>query len=68
MGYSIHPSTVKKYKRLGLLKGIDLKRENGSIYQTIYLIKDNEDFLKDHPKKERSHMKITDLLGEVIEI
>lgn len=68
IGYGIHPSTVKKYKRLGLLKGIDLKREDGSIYQTVYLIKDNQDFLKDHPKKERSHMKITDLLGEVIEI
>lgn len=66
--YGIHPSTVRKYRRLGLLKGIDLKREDGNIYQTIYLIKDNQDFLKDHPKKERSHMKITDLLGEVIEI
>lgn len=68
MGYGIHPSTVRKYRRHGLLKGIDLKREDGSIYQTIYLIKDNQDFLKDHPKIERPHMKITDLLGEVVEI
>ena len=68
VGYGIHPSTVRKFRRQGLLKGRDLKRIDGSIYCTIYLVKENEEFLKDHPKKERSKMKITDLLGEVVEI
>jgi hypothetical protein len=68
MGYGIHPSTVRKYRRQGLLKGRDLKRVDGSIYCTVYLIKENTEFLKDHPKKERTRMKITDLLGEVVEI
>lgn len=68
MGYGIHPSTVRKFRRQGLLKGRDLKRIDGSIYCTIYLVKENEEFLKEHPKKERTKMKITDLLGEVVEI
>ena len=68
MGYDIHPSTVRKFRRQGLLKGRDLKRIDGSIYCTVYLIKENEGFLKDHPKKERTRMKITDLLGKEIEI
>jgi len=68
MGYGIHPSTVRKFRRQGLLKSRDLKRIDGSIYCTIYLVKENEEFLKDHPKKERTKMKITDLLGEVVEI
>ncbi len=68
MGYGIHPSTVRKFRRQRLLKGRDLKRSDSSIYCTVYLIKENEDFLKDHPKKERTRMKITDLLGKEIEI
>lgn len=68
IGYGIHPSTVRKFRRQGLLKGRDLKRIDGSIYCTIYLIEENKEFLKDHTKKERNKMKITDLLGEVVEI
>ncbi|MBF0208934.1 MAG: hypothetical protein HQK53_18895 [Oligoflexia bacterium] len=67
-GYGIHPSTVRKYQRQGILHSRDLKRENGTIYCTIYLLSENEEFLKAHPRKERTHMKITDLLGNEVEI
>lgn len=49
--YSIHPATRSKLRRQGILNGRDLKREDGTIYCTVYLINENEDFLKKYPKK-----------------
>lgn len=68
MGFGIHPSTARKLRRLGQLKGRDLKRSDGSIYCTIYLESENQQFMKEHPKKKRQGMIITDLLGEKIEL
>jgi len=48
--FSIHPSTRRKLRREGLLKGRDLKREDGSIYCTVYLVKENEEFFKKYPR------------------
>lgn len=50
--YNVHPSSVRKLRREGLLKGRDLKREDGSIYCTVYLVSENKEFLKKYPKKE----------------
>ncbi|MFH1186901.1 MAG: hypothetical protein V1697_01865 [Candidatus Levyibacteriota bacterium] len=49
--YGIHPATRGKLRRQGLLKGRDLKKEDGSTYCVIYLIKENLDFLKSYSKK-----------------
>ena len=50
--YGIHPGTVRKLRREGLLHGRDLKRSDGAVYCTIYLISENQEFLKKYPKKE----------------
>lgn len=49
--YGVYPATVKKLKREGLIIGHDLKREDRSVYYTIYLVSENQEFLKSHPKK-----------------
>ena len=56
--YGVHPSSVKKLRREGLLHGRDLKRTDGTVYYTIYLISENQEFLKKYPKKD-SKIKIT---------
>lgn len=50
--FGIHPATVRKLRREGRLKGIDLTTKEGIKYHTIYLVKDNAEFLKSY-KKER---------------
>lgn len=49
--YSIHSSTVRKLRREGLLHGRDLKRKDGAVYFTVYLVSENREFLKKYPKK-----------------
>jgi len=49
--YGVHPATRSKLRRQGILKGRDLKRSDGSIYCTVYLIGENEEFFKKYPKK-----------------
>lgn len=66
--FGIHPSTARKMRRQGLLHGHDLTRKNGQVYFTIYLYRENQAFLKQHPQKERNNMIITDLLGEQVAI
>jgi len=51
--YNLHPATRNKLRRQGLLNGRDLKREDGLIYCTVYLVKENEEFLKKYPKKPK---------------
>ncbi len=51
--YSVHPSTRKALERKGVLNGRKLKRVDGSDYCTIYLVDENENFLKKYPKKAR---------------
>jgi len=66
--FNIHPSTVKKLERQGVLHGRDLKRENGSVYNTIYLIEENKEFLRNYPRNPRRKTTITDLLGNKVEL
>ena len=49
--YSLHPATRNKLRRQGLLNGRNLKRSDGSIYCTIYLVKENLEFFNKYPKK-----------------
>ncbi|MBN1168983.1 hypothetical protein JXA63_03785 [Candidatus Woesebacteria bacterium] len=55
--YSLHPSTRRKLVREGFLKRRELKRDNGSVYCTVYLVKENKEFFKKYPKKPK--MKVT---------
>ncbi len=66
--FDIHSSTVRKLRRQGLLHGRDLKREDGTIYCTVYLIEDNKEFLEKYPRKPRKGRIITDLLGNKLEL
>lgn len=56
--YSLHPSTARRLRREGILKGRDLKTKDGAIYYTVYLISENQEFLKKYPKKD-SKIKMT---------
>lgn len=49
--YGVHPATARKLRREGLLKGRDLKRKDGSTYCTVYLISENQEFLRKYTKK-----------------
>lgn len=49
--YNLHPSTTRKLRREGVLKGRDLKTKDGTIYYTVYLVSENKEFLKKYPKK-----------------
>jgi len=49
--YGIHPKTREKLEREGVLRGRKLKSLDGSAYHTIYLVSENEEFLKKYPKK-----------------
>jgi len=51
--YNLHPATRNKLRRQGLLCGRDLKRENGSIYCTVYLVKENKEFFKNYHKNPK---------------
>lgn len=55
--YNLHPATRNKLRRQGLLNGRDLKRKDGSIYCTVYLVKENQEFLKEYPKKPKMTVK-----------
>lgn len=56
--FGVHPATRGKLKRDGLLKGRDLKNEKGQIYYTIYLVSENQEFLKKYPRKDRKTREI----------
>ena len=55
--YNVHPATARKLRRLGELIGRDLKRKNGAIYCTVYLVNENKEFLKKYPKKPKIEVK-----------
>lgn len=64
--FGIHPSLIKKLRRLGMLTGRDFKRDDGIVYLTIYLVKDNKEFLKKYPIKNRKRFKLVDPVGKEI--
>ncbi len=48
--FNIHPSTLKKLCRLGTLKSRELKRLDGKIYERLFVVNENKEFFKEHPK------------------
>ena len=66
---NVHPSSIRKLRRESLLKGRDLKRTNGDVYCTVYLISENHEFLKQHPKQDsKMKMTMTGSKGEEIQL
>ncbi len=49
--FGVHTSTAKKLRREGVLVGGDLRDENGRIYDTVYLVSENEEFLEMYQRK-----------------
>lgn len=47
----IHPSSIRKLRRDRTLVGRDLRDVSGSLYCTIYLVSENEEFLDKFPLK-----------------
>lgn len=66
--YNVHPSTARKLRRQGMLAGRDLKRKDGSIYCTVYLVKENNEFLKRYPKKPVMKVEYINPNGRKIEL
>lgn len=67
--HNVQSSSVRKLRREGLLHGRDLKRVNGSIYETIYLVSENQEFLKKYPRikeKENPNILTLDIEGHVV--
>lgn len=56
-GYSIHGSTRRKLEREGFLKSRILKRQDGTEYCKVYLVTENQEFLKKYPKKPSIDIK-----------
>lgn len=56
--FGVHPATREKLKRQGLLIGRDLTNEKRQVYCTIYLVSENQAFIKKYPKK-KSEIKRT---------
>lgn len=68
--YNVHPASAKRLQREGLLHGRDLKSANGSIYETIYLVSENQDFIKKYPpikKEEDPRLMMLDIEGHAVE-
>lgn len=67
--FGIQPATRKKLEREGLLKGRDLKDEKGAVYYTVYLVSENQKFLKKYPQKDNKiRMTVSDKDGKPIEL
>ena len=67
--HGVHPSSIKKLRREGLLHGRDLKRKDGTVYYTVSLVSENQEFLKKYPKqKSKIQMSIADSKGNKINL
>jgi len=55
--YGLHSATIRKLERQGVLKGKDLVNKEGYKYFTVFLVKENQDFLKKYPKKPKLKIK-----------
>ncbi len=67
--HGVHPSSVRKLVREGLLHSRDLKRKDGSVYYAVYLVSENQEFLKKYPKqKSKKKISIPDNKGNEINL
>lgn len=65
--YGLHSATIRKLKREGFLVGRDLKREDGTVYCTLYLASENKAFLKKYPKKPKMKIEFVNSDNQVRE-
>lgn len=49
--FRLHYATIRKLTRNGELIGRQLKDINGKTYHTVYMVAENVEFLKSHPRK-----------------
>ena len=67
--YGLHPATRGKLRKEGVLRGRDLKRKDGIIYCTIYLVKENKKFFKKYPKQDsKIQVTVSDSKGNKTEL
>jgi C4-type Zn-finger protein len=67
--HGVHPSSVRKLAKEGLLHSRDLRRKNGAVYYTVYLVSENQEFLKKYPKqKSKIQMSIIDNKGHRVNL
>jgi hypothetical protein len=66
--YSLHAATVGKLRRQGVLRARELKKQDGSIYLNVYLVKENKEFFKKYPKKEKMKVEFINTGGKKIQL
>ena len=55
--FGLHPATRGKLRRESVLRGRDLKRKDGTIYCSVYLVEENKEFFKKYLKKPKMKVK-----------
>jgi len=50
--YGIHPATIRKLQRQGILKARELKRKDGIVYGSLFVVSENKEFFNEHPKQK----------------
>jgi len=58
--FNIHPATVRKYVRTGVLKALIIPTESGAPYEYIFLRKDNPGLISRHTPEWKSHKRNRD--------
>ena len=48
--YGVKSQSIKKLRREGILVGRDLKDEKGYVYEIVFLVSENKEFLKKYPR------------------
>ncbi|MFA5933425.1 MAG: hypothetical protein WC826_05160 [Microgenomates group bacterium] len=69
--YNVPTPLVRKLREEGLLHARELKSKNGGTYYTVYLVSENQEFLKKYPKNKKEVNKsilTLDISGHVAQI
>ncbi len=69
--FNVTAPLAKKLRKQGLLQGRNLKRKDGTTYYTVYLISENQEFLKKYPRQkeeENKNILSLDITGHVVQI
>jgi len=69
--YNITTALANKLRKEGLLHGKDLKKANGAIYETVYLVNENKKFIKKYPRikeEENPNLLTLDIEGHAAQV
>lgn len=61
--YNVNVAKRNKLIKEGLLHKRDLKRKDGTVYLSLYLVKENKEFLKEYPKNTTDKTRLR-IIGE----